>query len=172
MAHAFQSQTHVNQTNLLQSNDEIKMHICYPDTSTTQENSAASFQSNDDEAQLIESTDSEEQAIVQNVTGTNPVESLCTNRYDPNSDDISSHLPDQIAQQPPSVRLSTSLQFVHDVHPYQKTQHNTNDSDKCIDKHLSPYVMRIQGLKTDANKTKSILPRIKVSINYKDLAQI
>ena len=98
--------------------------------------------------------------------GANPVESLCSNWYQQNLDDLSSHLPDQIAQETPPVRFSLSLQFVHDVHPYQKTQHDTNSSDENAEKNLSPYVMRIQGIKTNTDKGKSILPRIKVSVNY------
>jgi hypothetical protein len=149
---ACQSLTRVNQTNSLQSNDEIKIHICHPDSSITEENLEIPFQSDLNESQMIEITDFETKTVVQNVVdtvvkqtagiGANPVESLYTNLNDPDSDDLSSHLPHQIAQQSPSVELSSSLQFVRDVHPHQKTQHNWDDSDKCIEKHLLPYVMQ------------------------------
>ncbi len=157
--------THANQTNSLSSNDEIKRNICHPDTS---------FRSDGNELYISKNTTFEAQAIVQSVVdtvvkqslsiGTNPVEALCTHWDEQNSDDPSPHLPDQIAQQMPSVRLSPSLQFVHDVDPCQKTGHNTDHSNKCSDKDLAPYVMRIQGIKTDADKGKSILPRLKVSV--------
>ncbi len=118
------------------------------------------------ELHTIENADHAVRVVVQTVVDivvkhSVSVSELC---YERNSNDLSPHLPDQIAQDTPSVKLSSSLKFVHDVHPYQKTQHDTNNSDGCIEKNLSPYVMRIQGIKTNTDKGKSILPRIKVSV--------
>ncbi|CAF4870404.1 unnamed protein product, partial [Rotaria sp. Silwood2] len=39
----------------------------------------------------------------------------CTSYYEQNSDDLTLHLPDQIAQPTTLLPLSSSLQFVHDV---------------------------------------------------------
>jgi hypothetical protein len=93
-------------------------------------------------------------------TGANPTESFCTDWSRQNSDDRSS-------KQTPSLELSYSLQFVHDVHPYQKSKHTIDTFDKCQNKNVPPYVMRIQGIKTDADKGKSVLPKIKVSVYHK-----
>ena len=95
--------------------------------------------------------------------GPNPVELLHADRNEQNSYDHSLDLSDQITEQT-SVRLSTSLRFVHDVLPYQKTKKDTDDDfDECLDKKIPPYIMRIQGSKTEANKGRSIFPNLKVS---------
>ncbi|CAF0814341.1 unnamed protein product [Rotaria sp. Silwood1] len=177
-----QSLIGVNQINLLSSNDDIKRHICDSDTSITESISETLFLSDDNELDHIEHMNHETHAAIQNILDTVvkqppsieafPVGTSCTCYYEQNSDDLTLHLPDQIAQPTISVPLSPSLQFVHDVHPYQKTQYDTDISDEFIDKSRSPYVMRIQGVKTTADTGKSILPRIKVSINDEDLAYI
>jgi len=153
-------QSLVNPTNLLASSDEIERNICHPDIP---------FSTDENELNIIES-----QTVFQNVVdtvakqptsiGTNAAKSLRTNWHEQNSDDPSLNLLNHIAGHISSVRLSPSLQFVHDVHPYQKTQHYTNNYDDCFENKLAPYVMRIQGIKTDADKGKSILPRLKVRI--------
>jgi hypothetical protein len=152
-----QPQAHVNQTTSFPSNDEITRHICQPYTP---------FRSDINELHIMENADHAVEVVVQTVVDivvkqSASVSELC---YERNSDDLTPHLRDQIVQETSSVKLSSSLQFVHDVHPYQKTQHDTNNSDGCIEKNLSPYVMRIQGIKTNTDKGKSILPRIKVSV--------
>ncbi|CAF2773305.1 unnamed protein product [Rotaria sp. Silwood2] len=169
----------VNQINSLSSNDDIKRHICDSDTSITETISDTLFPSHNNELDFSKSSNHEAQAAVQNIVDTVvrqppsiepfPVGTSCTSYYEQNSDDLTLHLPDQIAQPTTLLPLSSSLQFVHDVHPYQKTQYDTDISDEFIDKSRSPYVMRIQGFKTTADKGQSILPRIKVSINDEDL---
>ncbi|CAF5153265.1 unnamed protein product, partial [Rotaria magnacalcarata] len=91
-----------------------------------------------------------------------PTGTVCPGIYERNSDYLTLRLLDQIAQPATSLPLSASLKFVHDVQPYQNMQHDTNISDDFIDRKRSPYVMRIQGIKTQADKGKSILPRIQV----------
>ncbi|CAF5219985.1 unnamed protein product, partial [Rotaria magnacalcarata] len=91
-----------------------------------------------------------------------PTGTVCPGIYERNSDYLTLRLLDQIAQPATSLPLSASLKFVHDVQPYQNIQHDTNMSDDFIDRKRSPYVMRIQGIKTQADKGKSILPRIQV----------
>jgi hypothetical protein len=149
-----------NPINLLPSNDEIKRNICDSDTSCQPE---------DNRLRIIDSTGHEAQPV-QNVVntvakqsigiGTNPVESSYTDCNKQNLYGYSSDLPDQT----PMVLLSTSLEFVHDVLPNQKTKHDTDDFDECSDKKFPPYIMRIQGSKTDADKGQSILPRLRVGI--------
>ena len=68
---------------------------------------------------------------------------------------------------PSSLHVRPALHFVHDVHPYQKTQHDIDTDDKSLDLKWTPYIMRIQGIKTDADKGRTILPRIWVSTRIK-----
>jgi hypothetical protein len=156
--------THINEVNSLPPNDEIKKHICHPDILPG---------SNHNQLYIANKTDFEAQPIFPNVAntavqqsvskGTNPIELLYTDRNEQNLDDPSSHLSSQFAQPIQLVPLSTSLQFVHDVHPCQKTQHDTENSIKCPDEIRAAYVTRLQGVKTDADKGKNIPPRLKVS---------
>ncbi|CAF4795580.1 unnamed protein product, partial [Rotaria sp. Silwood2] len=150
----------INQIDLLSSNDDIKRHICDSVTSITDNISDTLFPSHDNELDFSESMNYEAEAAVQNIVDiivkqplnieACPVETSCTNDYEQNSDDLTLHLPDQMAQPMILLPLSTSLQFVNDVHPYQKTQYDTDSSDEFIGKIRSPYIMRIQGLKTPA----------------------
>lgn len=136
--------SHVNRSDLLSSNDEIKRNICQPDTT---------LQSLDNEFYITENTTLEAQTNVQSV-------------LDAFLEQFTSVVPapDQIEQQMPSLLLSNSLRFVHDVQPYQKTQHNTDNSNEYSDKNLAPYVIRIQGIKTNADKGNSVLPRLQARI--------
>ncbi|CAF0742256.1 unnamed protein product [Rotaria sordida] len=171
----------VNQIDLLSSNDDIKRHICDSDMSITESISETLFPSDGNELDFTKNMNHEAQTTVQNSVDTVvkqpvsieaiPVGTSCTSYYEQNSDDLNLHLPDQIAQPTIFVALSTSLQFVHDVHPYQKTQYDTDISDEFIDKSRSPYVMRIQGIKTIADKGKNILPRIKIPKVYTSINQ-
>ncbi len=151
--------THINEVNSLPPNDEIKKHICHPDVLP---------RLNNNQLYIAKKTDLEAQVIFPNVAntavkqpvskGTNPIELLYTDRNEQNLDD-----PSPFAQPIQLVPLSTSLQFVHDVHPCQKTQHDTENSIKCSDKIRAAYVTRLQGVKTNADKGKNIPPRLKVS---------
>ena len=179
MTNSSRLQRRVNQTNLFSSNDKIKRDICDPGTLAIQENPRTSFQSCTNELESVVIVDVEVQMVVQNARdtvarqsatiGTCPAEPFAITYGTQNSNDLSGQLPDQFPQQSSSVRLSQSLEFVHDVHPYQKTQHSTKESEECVNKYSSPYTMRIQGVKTDADKGKSILPQIKVSLNCRNV---
>ncbi|CAF4284315.1 unnamed protein product, partial [Rotaria sordida] len=63
-----------------------------------------------------------------------PVITPCTSTCKNNSDDLITNVHCQTAQATVPMKLSTSLQFAHDVHPYQKTQHDKDAFDKLIDK--------------------------------------
>ncbi|CAF1122969.1 unnamed protein product [Adineta steineri] len=76
------------------------------------------------------------------------------------------YVANQIVQDRLAFQLIQVLQFVHDVHPYQKTQHDMDTLDEYARKYLAPYVMRLQGLKTSADKGKSIPLQIKIPLEY------
>ncbi|CAF0876603.1 unnamed protein product [Rotaria sordida] len=171
-----QTLTDVNPRNLLSSNDDINKHICDSDTSITHRTLGTSFPSNDNELHFTENTNIVTQATVQDIVNTVvnesvsvnaiPVITPCTSTCKNNSDDLITNVRCQTAQATASMKLSTSLEFAHDVHPYQKTQHDKDAFDKLIDKSLLSYIMRIQGIKTKADKGKCILPRLKIPKSY------
>ncbi|CAF4731686.1 unnamed protein product, partial [Rotaria sp. Silwood2] len=110
----------INQIDLLSSNDDIKRHICDSVTSITDNISDTLFPSHDNELDFSESMNYEAEAAVQNIVDiivkqplnieACPVETSCTNDYEQNSDDLTLHLPDQMAQPMILLPLSTSLQ--------------------------------------------------------------
>ncbi|CAF3946774.1 unnamed protein product [Rotaria sordida] len=134
--------TDVNQRNLLSSNDDINKHICDSDTSITQRTLGTSFPSNDNELHFTENMNIVTQATVQDMVdivvnesvsvNTIPVITPCTSTCKNNSDDLITNVRCQTAQATASMKLSTSLQFGHDVHPYQKTQHDKDVFDKLL----------------------------------------
>ncbi|CAF5028924.1 unnamed protein product, partial [Rotaria magnacalcarata] len=153
-------------------NNDLILPLCALDISIAEETSETSFQSYQNKLGLTEKINFGVQAVTDNLIDTlvNPSASneaiptgtVCPGIYERNSDYLTLRLLDQIAQPATSLPLSASLKFVHDVQPYQNIQHDTNMSDDFIDRKRSPYVMRIQGIKTQADKGKSILPRIQV----------
>ncbi|CAF1097317.1 unnamed protein product [Adineta steineri] len=151
----------INQTDAFLLNDEITRDICHPDTL---------FPFNNDPLHIINSTNHEGQTVVQSTELTAKEQSYNIESslllYEPISTDLSLPISDQISQEESLLQLSNLLQFVHDVHPHQKTQHDMDNLDEFSKKYLAPYVMRLQGLKTSADKGKSILPKIKVPLKY------
>lgn len=63
-----------------------------------------------------------------------------------------------------SSGVQHALNFEHDVHPFQKTQHDTDNHKEYPNQDLRPYIMAIQGIKTSADRGKNILPKVRVSI--------
>ncbi|CAM4770014.1 unnamed protein product [Rotaria magnacalcarata] len=157
-------------------NNDLILPLCALDISIAEETSETSFQSYQNKLGLTEKINFGVQAVTDNLIDTlvNPSASneaiptgtVCPGIYERNSDYLTLRLLDQIAQPATSLPLSASLKFVHDVQPYQNMQHDTNISDDFIDRKRSPYVMRIQGIKTQADKGKSILPRIQIPAGY------
>ncbi|CAF1122654.1 unnamed protein product [Adineta steineri] len=151
----------INQTDAFLSNDEITRDICHPVTL---------FPLNNDRLHIINGTNHEGRIVLQNIVlagmklSDNIKSSLLP--YEPSSTDLLLPISDQISQEESLLQLPKSLQFVHDVHPYQKTQHDMDNLDEYAKKYLAPYVMRLQGLRTSADKGKSILPKIKVADRY------
>ncbi|CAF4783487.1 unnamed protein product [Rotaria sp. Silwood1] len=136
--------TDINQINLLSSNDDIKKNICDSDTLIEQRTLEPVFPLDDNELNFIENINLVTREAVQDVidsvvnesVSTNAISviSPCTSYFINNSDDFTLNVHCQIAQTTVPKELSTSLQFVHDVHPYQKTQHDKDIFDKLLDK--------------------------------------
>ncbi|CAF4288661.1 unnamed protein product [Rotaria sp. Silwood2] len=166
----------INQLNLLSSNDDIKKTICESDVSIVQRTPETLFSSDNDELRFTESMNLVTQEAVQDITditvnksvniNTIPVITPCTSVCENNSDGLALNIHYQTAQATVPKELSTSLQFIRDVHPHQKTQHDKDTFDKLIDKSSLSYVMRIQGFKTKADKGRSVLPRLKIPMFY------
>ncbi|CAF2565303.1 unnamed protein product [Rotaria sp. Silwood2] len=171
--------TNINQENLLSSNDDIKKTICDPDTLIAGRTSETVFLLDNNELNFIESRNLEIQEAVQDTIDTIvnesvsineiPVISPCTSYLINNSDNFTLNDHCQTAQATVPKNSLTSLQFVHDVHPYKKTQHDKDIIDNVMDKSHLSYVMRIQGYKTKVDKGKTVLPRLK-SLTYKLLS--
>ncbi|CAF4791491.1 unnamed protein product [Rotaria socialis] len=157
-------------------NNDLILPLCALNTSIAEETSETSFQSYQNELGLTEKINFGVPAVADNLKDTliNPPPSneaiptgtLCPGIYERIFDYPTLPLLDHIAQPATSLPLSASLKIAHDVQPYQNIQHDTNISDDFIDRNRSPYVMRIQGIKTQADKGKSILPRIKIPARY------
>ncbi|CAF3558741.1 unnamed protein product [Rotaria sp. Silwood1] len=154
--------TDINQINLLSSNDDIKKNICDSDTLIEQRTLEPVFPLDDNELNFIENINLVTREAVQDVidsvvnesVSTNAISviSPCTSYFINNSDDFTLNVHYQIAQTTVPKELSTSLQFVHDVHPYQKTQHDKDIFDKLLDRMSIPAPVHYAHLVASASR--------------------
>ena len=166
----------------LSDDDDIRRDICDSYIPNIDDSSKELFQCNAYELNTMESVSRKTRPVAQSIVDADvsqpaDIENMqeriiCESFYQQNSDDLNLYLPNKIVQPISSTHLPSSLQFVHEVHPYQKTHFDAKDSDEHMDRTRSPYIMLIQGTKNDADKGKRILPRLSVSSDYENLIKV